>query len=104
MLKLPSFEILPAALVFDLDGTLFNSRAEISPRSRLALERCLDKGFPVIVATSRAERSVIRRFDQILLKRCSLVLTNGALARGVYPLSGQVDFPLSPDLARAVVG
>jgi hydroxymethylpyrimidine pyrophosphatase-like HAD family hydrolase len=32
------------------------------------------------------------------------VLSNGALARGAYPLSGQVDFPIPPDLAHAVVG
>jgi hydroxymethylpyrimidine pyrophosphatase-like HAD family hydrolase len=103
MLKIPFFENLPAALVFDLDGTLLNNRLEISPRTRIALERCLDKGFPVIVATSRAERSVIRRFDQDLFKRCSMVLSNGALARGVHPLGGHVDFPMPPDLALAVV-
>ncbi len=103
MLRLPSLDKNPKALVLDLDGTLFNSRLEISSRNRQALESCLDKGIPVIIATGRAERSVIRRFDPDLLARCSLVSLNGALARGVHPLSGTVHNPIPPYLAAEVV-
>jgi Cof subfamily protein (haloacid dehalogenase superfamily) len=103
LLKLPAYEKPPGAVALDLDGTLFNSQLEISERTRWALERCLKHGLPLILATARPERSVIRFCGQALVERCSLVLSNGALARGVQPLSGEADYPLNADLARAVV-
>jgi hydroxymethylpyrimidine pyrophosphatase-like HAD family hydrolase len=99
----PLTENLPRAAAIDLDGTLFDSRTEVSARSLKAISACLDRHLPVIIATSRAERSVRRRFPLELLQRCSLVLFNGALARAAPPLTGQVDIPLPEGLAASVV-
>ena len=41
------------ALFFDLDGTLLNSRKEISSQTRLTLEACKSKGIRLFIATAR---------------------------------------------------
>jgi Cof subfamily protein (haloacid dehalogenase superfamily) len=99
MFKLPPFEKLAGAVAVDLDGTLFNNRTEVSERNRKALESCLRAGLPVIIATSRAERSVRRRFETALYERLSVVLSNGAIARGVPPLEGNVDIAIPKQTA-----
>jgi Cof subfamily protein (haloacid dehalogenase superfamily) len=96
-------EMPPRAVAIDLDGTLFNSRTEVSSRNLNAISACLDHNLPVIIATSRPDRSVRRRFPPELLERCSLVLSNGALARSAPPLYGQVDIPLQELLAAEVI-
>ncbi|HSW58633.1 MAG TPA: HAD hydrolase family protein, partial [Dehalococcoidales bacterium] len=93
----PVFKVPPQAIVLDLDGTLFNSSLQISDRNRRAVQACQARGLAVVIATSRAERSVNRWVDAQLLSRCSLVLLNGAIARGYSPLSGHTDSPISPD-------
>ena len=41
------------ALFFDLDGTLLNSRKEISPVTRMTLMGCKEKGIKLFIATAR---------------------------------------------------
>lgn len=41
------------ALFFDLDGTLLNSKKEISEQTRLILEKCKSKGIKLFIATAR---------------------------------------------------
>lgn len=44
------------ALFFDLDGTLLNSKKEISPTTKDTLRKCTDKGYKLFVATARPPR------------------------------------------------
>ena len=56
-MNLPKFTKLPGAVAIDLDGTLLNSKTQLSERNRAALEKCIERGIPVIIATSRSERA-----------------------------------------------
>ncbi len=86
MVNLPPLRCRPRAVALDLDGTLLNSRGELSPRNRRAVAQALAAGLPVVIATSRAGRSVRRLIGPELTHVCSLVMLNGALARGAAPL------------------
>ncbi len=102
-MNLPDFDRLPDAVALDLDGTLFNSNEEISPRNRAALERCLEAGIPVILATSRPARLFHRVFPEELAERCSYTVMNGAVAAGNPPLSGYYKEPLPEDILHNAI-
>jgi Cof subfamily protein (haloacid dehalogenase superfamily) len=102
-LNLPVFDRCPGAVAIDLDGTLFDSRTRLSPRNRLAIEKCLDREIPVIIATSRPARAVRRFLGDELAGNCSLVLQNGAIAMASPPLSGNIKEPITAGLAREII-
>ena len=89
-MNLTKFTKLPSAVAIDLDGTLLNSHTQLSERNRWALEKCIERSIPVIIATSRPARIFNRIFPRDLAARCSLVTMNGALAIGKSPISGQI--------------
>lgn len=67
------------AAVFDLDGTLLNSEKKVSQRNMLALNRLIENGVPIIIATARPPRSV-RKFLPELMQACvATVCYNGAM-------------------------
>jgi Cof subfamily protein (haloacid dehalogenase superfamily) len=102
-MKLPKFAKLPGAIAVDLDGTLLNSHSQLSDRNRLALEKCIERGIPVIIATSRSERHMRRVIGDELSCACSLVMANGSNARGRAPLSGLVRETIPADVATNIV-
>jgi Cof subfamily protein (haloacid dehalogenase superfamily) len=102
-MNLPDFNKLPDAVALDLDGTLFNDNEEISPRNRAALERCIEAGIPVILATSRPARSFHRSFPADLGNRCSQILTSGSVVIGKSPLSGSIKESIPEVTLRKVV-
>ena len=102
-MNLPNFDRLPGAIAIDLDGTLLNSHTQLSDRNRLALEKCIEHGIPVIIATSRAERSVCRLVGNELANRCSRVMLNGAFAIGKSPLSGRIKQTLPEKTIRNII-
>jgi Cof subfamily protein (haloacid dehalogenase superfamily) len=102
-MNLPTFNKLPGAIAIDLDGTLLNSKTQLSERNRAALEKCIERGIPVIIATSRSERSTRRVIGNDLSDACSLVMANGAISKGRVPLSGFVREPIPADIATNIV-
>jgi Cof subfamily protein (haloacid dehalogenase superfamily) len=102
-MKLPKFAKLPGAIALDLDGTLLNSHSRLSDRNRLALEKCIERGIPVIIATSRSERHMRRVIGDELSCACSLVMANGSNAKGRAPLSGLVRETIPADVATNIV-
>jgi len=102
-LNLPVFDRCPGAVAIDLDRTLFDSRTLLSPRNRRAIEMCLDRGIPVIIATSRPARAVRRFLGDELTDACSLVLQNGAIAVASPPLSGNIKESITAKLARDII-
>jgi Cof subfamily protein (haloacid dehalogenase superfamily) len=102
-MKLPKFAKLPGAIAVDLDGTLLNSHSQLSDRNRLALEKCIERGIPVIIATSRSERHMRRVIGDELSCACSLVMANGSNAKGRAPLSGLVRETIPADVATNIV-
>lgn len=85
------------AIVFDLDGTLLNSKKEITERSKKAILQVHKKGITVIFATARAPRSVKVFLPPELQKIATIVYYNGALiieeAKGFkehYPIESAI--------------
>jgi len=103
ILNLPNFDRPPRAIAIDLDGTLLNSKSQLSPHNRTAIERCLSKGLPILIATARTERSVRRLIGDELTDRCSLVMMNGTIAKGRTPLSGNIRETIPAEAARDIV-
>lgn len=102
-INLPDFHQCPDAIAIDLDGTLLNSQSLLSERNSRAIEKCLERGIPVIIVTSRPARSVRRLLGVEMMNRCSLVLQNGAIGIGVPPLSGRIKEKIPSQLARDVI-
>jgi 5-amino-6-(5-phospho-D-ribitylamino)uracil phosphatase len=102
-MNLPDFKTTPAAIAIDLDGTLFSTDLCISERNRKALETCLLQGIPVIINTSRSERSTRRLLGRYLADRCSLVTLNGAKVIGNAPFSGFIRLTIPPEAAKEIV-
>jgi Cof subfamily protein (haloacid dehalogenase superfamily) len=101
--NLPSFSRPPGAIALDIDGTLLDSRSQLSPRNTRAVMDCLDRGIPVIIATSRPARSVRRLLGTAIMSRCSLVMQNGAIGISAPPLTGKIIETIPPDILDALV-
>jgi Cof subfamily protein (haloacid dehalogenase superfamily) len=102
-LILPVFSRSPKAIAIDLDGTLLDSKTTLSARSQSALEECIERGIPVIIATSRPARIFNRIFPLALANRLSLIIMNGAVARGNTPLSGYFKEILPEQVVRDII-
>lgn len=102
-MSFPDFKKIPRAIAIDLDGTLLNSRTELSERNYHALEQCIARGIPVIIATSRPARIFNRILPQDLRQKCSYIVMSGAVAKGNPPLSGHHKEPLSDTVLKGVI-
>jgi Cof subfamily protein (haloacid dehalogenase superfamily) len=102
-INLPAFSRPPRAVALDMDGTLLDSRSRLSPRTANALQRLLERGFPVIIATSRAHRSVRRLLGADIAAACSLVTQNGSFALGRAPLSGRIKETIPNSVAEELI-
>lgn len=67
-----------SAIVLDLDGTLLNSRKEVSARNAKAVMDCHGKGIRIIFATARPPRTVRLLLPDDLLAAGSFLYYNGA--------------------------
>lgn len=101
--RLPVLRRPPDAIAIDLDGTLLNSQTQISERNRLAINKCLERDIPIVLATSRPARLLRRILGTELMNGCSLVLQNGAIGIGAPPLSGRIKEIIPNELARDVI-
>ena len=100
-LVLPDFQVMPHAVVFDLDGTLLAPDTTLRPRNRIVIEALLARDVPVVVATARPVRTVRMLLSGPLLDQVALVQMNGVAIRerrGTHAALGQ--FPA--DVARQV--
>ena len=102
-LQLPAFSPPPKAVAIDMDGTLLDTRSSLSRRNSAALEKLLGLGFPVIIATSRAHRSVRRLLGMDIANACSLVAQNGGFGLGRPPLSGKIKEAIPISTAKALI-
>ena len=102
-MNIPKFSKLPSAIAIDLDGTLLNSQKQLSERNRTAIEKCIERGIPIILNTGRSERATRRPIGDDLANACSLVMANGANARGSPPLSGFIREAISSEVAKNIV-
>jgi hypothetical protein len=102
-MNIPKFTRIPGAIAIDLDGTLVNSQTKLSERNYYALQRCIERGIPIIIATSRPARIFNRIFPSSLTEHCSFVLMSGAIAVGKSPLNGYFKETLPEKIIRDII-
>jgi Cof subfamily protein (haloacid dehalogenase superfamily) len=93
--------IAPITLIaLDLDGTLLNSRHELSPRTERALKQAMAQGVQVILATGKTYSSAIE-----LIERLGLT-TPGVYGQGLTIVNGdgslRYERTLDSEVARTV--
>ena len=72
----------PRLLAIDLDGTLFDSRQQISPRNVQALQRARRAGVEMCIATGRRHTFAWRHLDALeLAPQDVLISANGTVVR-----------------------
>lgn len=67
-------------LAIDIDGTLLNSREEVTPATRDALRRAIDRGIHVVLATGRRYSRVLP-YVELLSLEVPVVTCAGALIK-----------------------
>jgi len=67
-------------IALDLDGTLLNSREEISPRNRRAIRAALDAGIRIVLVTGRGADTPIRVSRELGLN-LPVICCHGALTK-----------------------
>lgn len=73
--------LMPLDLIaLDLDGTLLNSREEISPRNRRAIRSALDAGIRIVLVTGRGVDAPIRISKELGLN-LPIICAHGALTK-----------------------
>lgn len=70
-------------LLVDVDGTLFDSRGQVSPRSLAALRRAAEAGIAVVMATGRTYNSLRRITTGLPLPPFHMITNGGAV--GLLP-------------------
>ncbi len=59
----------PGLLTFDMDGTLLNDQKQITPATRDALEKIIQKGYVFTISTGRPLTSILRLVDSLDLQK-----------------------------------
>lgn len=72
----------PRLLAIDLDGTLFDSRQQISPRNTAAIRAARQAGVEICIATGRRHTFAWRNIEALALEPADIILSsNGAVVR-----------------------
>ncbi len=97
-------------IVLDLDGTLTNSRKEITPKTREVLMRIQSAGKKVVLASGRPTPGIVKLADELQLDRFGgyiLAFNGGRIIQystGEVIYNRTVPMELVPDIYRAAVG
>ena len=75
-------------LALDLDGTLTNDQKEITPRTRAALERAMDQGVTVVLASGRPTAGVRPVAQELGLDQRGGCIHRNQIFQEVHRLSG----------------
>ncbi|MDL1900236.1 HAD family phosphatase [Anaerolineae bacterium CFX9] len=89
------------AVVLDLDGTLLNSKHELSPRNEAAVKAVIAKGIHVILATGKTRNSGKGLIEKLGIRSPGIYLQGLA----VYDAEGKIIYQqtLDPALTRQVL-
>ena len=89
-------------LALDIDGTLLNSRGELTERNRTAIASARSRGIEVVLVTGRRFASARILLHELALD-LPLVSHNGALTKEVETLATLDFHPLEEEVAREVI-
>ncbi|MGL5870302.1 Cof-type HAD-IIB family hydrolase [Clostridium chrysemydis] len=86
----------------DLDGTLLNSKSEISRENKLALLKAQEKGVKIVLATGRMFNDAKNIFKDIDLDIPYIISSNGSM---IHNYSGEEihSFPIDKDVLKKVL-
>lgn len=89
-------------ICLDMDGTLLNSRLEVSAQNRLAVQAARDKGIAVTLATGRMFGSALSYARELDLET-PIIAMNGALTK--HPVNGKKlrDIPIGREKLRLIL-
>lgn len=88
-------------IVLDVDGTLLDSKHELTPRVEKALRAAAEKGVQIVLATGKTRASMLKTIEHLGLKTPGIYLQGLAIYDGDGELRHQMT--LDPALARQVL-
>lgn len=88
-------------IVLDVDGTLLDSKHELTPRVEKALRAATEKGVQIVLATGKTRASMLKTIEHLGLKTPGIYLQGLAIYDGDGELRHQMT--LGPALARQVL-
>jgi Cof subfamily protein (haloacid dehalogenase superfamily) len=95
--------VMPFDLIaLDLDGTLLNSREEISPRNRRAIRLALDAGIRIVLVTGRGVDTPIRISKELGLN-LPIICAHGALTKDFLANKTLGHIPVQLQYAKPMV-
>src|SRR5262245_33313223 len=99
-----SYSTMPAyrLLVLDIDGTLVNSRDELTPGTREAIRKACDAGIRVVLATGRRYSKVLHLVEPLGLD-VPLITASGALIKDPLDHRTLIRAEFKPGLLEATL-
>jgi hypothetical protein len=89
-------------IALDLDGTLLNSREQVSPRNRRAIRAALDAGIRIVLVTGRGVDTPIRISKELDLN-LPVICCHGALTKDFLANRTLGHIPVPMQYAKAMV-
>lgn len=93
------------AVVFDVDGTLFNSQGLILEKTLECLERCRMKGIIIYLATARSRESLSRM--KTIAETFPSLIDKGAFYGGAFAIDLEFGysccFQITPDVTESII-
>ncbi len=93
------------AILLDIDGTLTNSRKEITPDTKQALMKAQEKGMRLVIASGRPSRGIFKYGNQLDMRMNHglFVCYNGARVVDCSTGDVYVDVTIPPELSKEVL-
>lgn len=66
-------------VAIDMDGTLLNSKGEVSERTEKAIHKAIDKGVNIVISTGRILRSAKAASDKLMLNNYIIACNGGII-------------------------
>ena len=90
-------------IAIDLDGTLVHDATRIPERNLQAVQKVLDRGITVAIATGRMHESAVTFVSRLGLHGMPIISYNGAMVRRPEAAEPMLHVPVPPDLAAEIV-
>ena len=89
------------AIFIDIDGTLLNSKREITTNTKVTIKECIGKGIKVVLASGRS-RTITREYQELAGTSPYIISSNGA---DVYDIEKDLEIystPLNKDTVNKI--
>ena len=93
------------AILLDIDGTLTDSKKEITPETKQALMKAQENGIRLVIASGRPSRGIFKYGDQLDMRQSHglFVCYNGARVVDCSTGDVLVDVTIPPELTKEVL-